>query len=226
MSDKNLIIYEASAGSGKTFSLTAEYIGLLLRSSDSAFRHILAVTFTNKATAEMKERILQHLYDVGYGIEKADGNFFGKLVEKNPGLEETQIRERAREALSAIVHDFDYFRVETIDSFLQGILSNLAHELGLSASFRVDLRDADIISNAVDQMLSEADSNKQVLDWIVSYISGRIEEKNLVLDQPFSGNNPQASFPYFENPRAVVVDRDPRDYYLFVKNLFYITRNY
>ena len=177
MSDKNLIIYEASAGSGKTFSLTAEYIGLLLRSSDSAFRHILAVTFTNKATAEMKERILQHLYDVGYGIEKADGNFFGKLVEKNPGLEETKIRERAREALSAIVHDFDYFRVETIDSFLQGILSNLAHELGLSASFRVDLRDADIISNAVDQMLSEADSNKQVLDWIVSYISGRIEEK-------------------------------------------------
>lgn len=112
----SLKVFKASAGSGKTYRLALEYIAFALSSpSPTAFAGILAVTFTNKATAEMKQRILSKLYNIANNLP--DGTFLDDLHRLLPGLSARELRERAQATLSAIVHDYDRFRVETIDSF-------------------------------------------------------------------------------------------------------------
>lgn len=119
-----LLVYKASAGSGKTFTLAVEYIKHLI-ANPRAYRQILAVTFTNKATTEMKERILQQLY----GIWQADpaSDAYLKRIEEDlarhhqTGMSKpcttSELRQRAGIALQYILHDYSRFRVETIDSF-------------------------------------------------------------------------------------------------------------
>lgn len=176
----NLTVYKASAGSGKTFTLAAEYIARLLQGEPGMYRHILAVTFTNKATAEMKERILQRLWDLSVlpdKTKKEDNDFLSKIMDLLPAdVSIADIRSRAADALRALTHDYDRFHVETIDSFFQSLLSNLAHELGLAAGFKVDLDDKEVIRKAVDRLMLELPERKQVMDWVLNYINERIDD--------------------------------------------------
>ena len=107
-----LLVYKASAGSGKTFTLAVEYIKMLIN-NPRAYRQILAVTFTNKATAEMKERILSQLYGIWKGDSESD-SYLKKLVAET-GKSEDEIKKAADEALHYMLHDYSRFRVETID---------------------------------------------------------------------------------------------------------------
>ena len=130
-----LLIYKASAGSGKTFTLAVEYIKLLII-NPLAYRHILAVTFTNKATAEMKERILQQLWGIWQG--DADSAPYLEALEKRlqelgHSFNTNDIRQRAGDALHRILHDYNRFQVTTIDSFFQTVIRNLARELGIGS---------------------------------------------------------------------------------------------
>ncbi len=173
----NLTVYKASAGSGKTFTLTAEYIALLLSEDNGAFRHILAVTFTNKATAEMKERILQKLWDLSQ--PETDGTtdgFMDAVLQRTPALTVEEVRKKAADAIRAILHDYDDFKVETIDSFFQSLLSSLSRELGLSASFKVDIDDKTVIDSAVDRLMNSLADNPSVRAWVLGYIQERIDE--------------------------------------------------
>lgn len=131
-----LLVYKASAGSGKTFTLAVEYIKHLIR-NPYAYRHILAVTFTNKATTEMKERILGQLYGIQTN-DPASEPYLKKLVEETH-LSENEIREKAGKALELMIHDYSRFRVETIDSFFQSVMRNLARELELGANLNIEL---------------------------------------------------------------------------------------
>lgn len=144
-------MYEASAGSGKTFQLALEYIALAL-SNDSPkyFTSILAVTFTNKATTEMKDRILEQLYNLAHG--GLDRNFL-EAICAHTGISAKVLQKRALQTLEEIIHDYDHFRVETIDSFFQSLLSNLAHELNLAKGFNIDLDLNEVVSCAVDRLL-------------------------------------------------------------------------
>ncbi|MBQ8278050.1 MAG: UvrD-helicase domain-containing protein [Bacteroidaceae bacterium] len=174
-----LTVYKASAGSGKTFTLTAEYIARLLEKEASGHRNILAVTFTNKATAEMKERILQELWELAYGQRnKEDGpsDFMRAVMSHLPATDADTLRQRAAAALHDILHEYDYFRVETIDSFFQSLLSNMAHELGMSAGFKVDINDRDVIDKAVDRLMLGLASKPDVLSWVLDYIRERIDD--------------------------------------------------
>ena len=174
-----LTVYKASAGSGKTFTLAAEYIARLLQGEPGMYQHILAVTFTNKATAEMKERILQRLWDLSVMPEnqhEVNNDFVQKIVELLPGVSISQIRKRASDALHALTHDYDRFHVETIDAFFQSLLSNLAHELGLAAGFKVDLDDKEVISKGVERLMADLPNTPQVMDWVLKYIEERIED--------------------------------------------------
>lgn len=121
---EQLTVYKASAGSGKTFTLASEYIILLIKNPYS-YRNILAVTFTNKATCEMKDRILWQLYGISKA-EKDSDRYYDKVKEALPEFSEPQIRERAGKALSFLLHHYNYFQVETIDKFFQQVLRNLA----------------------------------------------------------------------------------------------------
>ena len=168
-----LSVYKASAGSGKTFTLAVEYIKHLIR-NPYAYRHILAVTFTNKATTEMKERILGQLY----GIYTHDGDskaYLDKLVDELH-LSEDEIRRKAGQALQLMIHDYSRFRVETIDSFFQSVMRNLARELELGANLNIELDNTTALSEAVDSMIEKLDRNSPVLHWLLDYIEERIQD--------------------------------------------------
>ena len=171
----NLTVYKASAGSGKTFTLATRCIALLLAAPASSYRHILAVTFTNKATAEMKERILGQLFGLSRGLPSS-ADYLDTIRPALPGLGDEEIRRRAADVLRRIVHDYDRFRVTTIDSFFQGVVTNMAHELGLSANFRVDINDTDVIDQAVDRLMAGLQPNTAVLRWVIGYIRERIDD--------------------------------------------------
>lgn len=168
-----LVVYKASAGSGKTFTLAVEYIRLLIR-NPRAYRNILAVTFTNKATAEMKERILSRLYGIASG-DKSSEPYLRSVKEALP-LQETEIRERAAQALSFLIHDYNFFRVETIDSFFQSVMRNLARELGLGANLEISLDNDEVLDKAVDTFVEQLNRSSQVLGWLIDFIQDKIAE--------------------------------------------------
>lgn len=171
----SLKVYKASAGSGKTFKLALEYITLaLITDNPKAFTHILAVTFTNKATAEMKERILTQLYKLANNIP--DRDFQSQLMATTGQTAET-LRERAGRVLETIVHDFDHFRVETIDSFFQSMLSNLAYDLGLARNFRVSLDTNEAIARSVERMLLAAGVKQRSLARLTKTILDYMQEQ-------------------------------------------------
>ncbi len=173
----NLTIYKASAGAGKTFTLAATYIAHLLSDEeDYPHKHQLAVTFTNKATAEMKERILQYLYSIATGDDDNDGFFQTVRTNVPKHITNKVMRSKARHALYSIIHDYDHFHVTTIDSFFQSLLSSLAHELGLSASFKVEISDKELLSKAVDRILANLEEKSEELKWITYFVKERMND--------------------------------------------------
>lgn len=183
MTNKNklLNVYNASAGAGKTYTLAREYITKMLETdSPNNFTHILAVTFTNKATAEMKDRILKYLFAIAYPDSRTgnDVNFL-KDVKKNINITDDEIEQRAKKSLSAIMLNYDRFKVETIDSFFQSLLTSLAYELGLTRGFKVELNDKELIDCAVDHLLlSLGSNNNQALrKKVYDYLDCNMDEK-------------------------------------------------
>lgn len=151
-----LKILKASAGSGKTYNLAREYIRLILQSDKpDAYRHVLAVTFTNKATDEMKRRILQEL------------NVLATNPEASPYEELRPLQRRARQQLSAILHDYSAFAVSTIDRFFQQTLRAFSRELGQFAHYQVQLDREALVAESVDRVLDQlSEQDHALLDWL------------------------------------------------------------
>ena len=178
MPNPPLTVYKASAGSGKTFTLAVEYIKLLIENPES-YRHILAVTFTNKATEEMKMRILSQLNGLANGYE--DSNDYLEKICNELGWSPEFVRAKAQQALEAIIHHYHYFRVETIDKFFQRVLRNLARELDLTANLRIELNDKQVEQQAVDMMVSQLKGHDPVMKWLLEYI-----QKNISSDKSWN----------------------------------------
>ena len=170
---KPLTVYKASAGSGKTFTLATEYIRLLVE-NPQCYRNILAVTFTNKATEEMKMRILSQLYGIWKQLPESD-NYLKNIQEKT-GLAPNVISERAGLALNNLTHNYNYFRVETIDTFFQSVLRNMARELDLTTNLRIGLNDYQVEELAVDQLIEDLTTTDVMLQWILKYIMENISD--------------------------------------------------
>ncbi len=139
-----LKVYKASAGSGKTEALSQEYIKTLLHtdlSDKEKFRRVLAVTFTNKATAEMKARIVEKLYNISKQEKPQD--IAGEVISP----------DKAKRLLSAILHNYSYFRVSTIDKFFQLIIRAFVQELGLSSNYMVELDEGEVIRDTITDIL-------------------------------------------------------------------------
>ena len=172
MGKGTLTIYNASAGSGKTYTLAAFYLKHLFKSRYN-YRRILAVTFTNKATAEMKSRIIENLFKLSSG-EGSD--YLSDLIEST-GRAEEWIRSEAKEILNSILHDYSRFSVSTIDSFFQKILRAFAREAGLHSGFSIEIDHSIILSSAVDEMIRSAGSDPQLKSWLTTYVLSNIEEE-------------------------------------------------
>lgn len=166
-----LHIYRASAGSGKTFTISREFIGLLFEDPEK-YRHILAVTFTNKATAEMKGRILRELHKLASN-QKSDYVSFLKEKTKEP---ETQIREKARYILNLLLHDYSRFSITTIDSFFQKVIRSFAHELGLFSGFEIETDTNTILNEAVELLFRKTAADEKLRDWLVRFAENKIED--------------------------------------------------
>ena len=170
---KPLTVYKASAGSGKTFTLATEYIKLVVENPQS-YRNILAVTFTNKATEEMKMRILSQLYGIWKQLPDS-ANYMRVICEKT-GQSEAFVSERAGIALRNLLHNYNYFRVETIDTFFQAVLRNLARELDLTANLRIELNDTQVEELAVDHLIEDLHTTDVILQWLLKYIMENISD--------------------------------------------------
>lgn len=174
MDNPQLTVYKASAGSGKTFTLACEYMTLVI-DNPMTYRNILAVTFTNKATEEMKTRILSQLYGIAHQLPESKG-YSDHIQKALPHLSLAQITANAAAALSLLLHNYNYFRVETIDTFFQSVLRNLARELDLTANLRIELNDYQVEQQAVDQLIEDLNHTDKLLFWIMDYIKENIAE--------------------------------------------------
>ena len=165
--NSHLTVYKASAGSGKTFRLAVQYITMLIKKPED-YRHILAVTFTNKATAEMKQRILSQLYGIGHNLPGSQSYY--NEVKKAVTVNEQTIRHNALLALDMILQDYGRFRVETIDSFFQTVLHSLARELHIGANLTLELDTELVIDEAVDSFLAgvkqDSDDKRNITEFV------------------------------------------------------------
>ncbi len=165
------LILNASAGSGKTYQLAYKYVHDAL-SEPHLYRHILAVTFTNKATEEMKSRILKELHNLASG-EKSD---YIEQLCKDLRLDETTIRKRALDVQTRILHDYSHFTVLTIDKFFQRILRAFIRELGIDLNYNIEIETDSILAKSADALIEQITADESLRRWLTEYVRERIED--------------------------------------------------
>jgi ATP-dependent exoDNAse (exonuclease V) beta subunit len=172
-------VYRSSAGSGKTFTLVKEYVKILLV-EPGAFRHILAITFTNKAANEMRERILKALEGLAAGDRSNDLSIPEKLLPlliSETGLTPVEISRNAAISLEMILHNYADFAIGTIDSFSHKLIRTFAHDFGLPVSFNVELDADELLSTAVDLLLDKVGDDKALTSLLVKFLEMRMDEE-------------------------------------------------
>lgn len=172
---KPFIIYKSSAGSGKTYTLTLEYLKLALQNPPTAFKQILAVTFTNKATQEMKERILKVLGQLSR--KEISGSELEKVLMESLGLSPEELQSRAKQTLLHILHGYGYFAVSTIDSFFQRVIRSFAREMDLQAKFDLEMDTDAVLERLVDRIVEKVSQDKNLRTWLVDYAKEQIENE-------------------------------------------------
>ena len=159
-------VYNASAGSGKTFTLVKEYLKILLSTENIfAFQKILAITFTNKAAGEMKERVLSSLEAFSEGKET---DLLQQILQEIP-VDKSIIRVRSQKILDAILQNYSAFSITTIDSFTHKIIKNFAYDLGLSINFAVEMDTQSLLKEAVDVLISKIGTDKKLTEILIDY---------------------------------------------------------
>ncbi|MCX7986479.1 MAG: UvrD-helicase domain-containing protein [Bacteroidales bacterium] len=176
-----LRIIEASAGSGKTHLLVYEYLKLLFLNPDN-FKHILAVTFTNKATEEMKSRIVFELFRLQHLCKSAciqpcnSKSVYLEQLTDELKLSSEQLSHKSKAILHNILHNFSQFSILTIDSFFQQVLRSFLREVGIGTSTRIELDTDQVIQQTVDQLLLQLENNEELYRWLIQYV---LEQINL-----------------------------------------------
>jgi len=169
-----LDIYKASAGSGKTFLLTVKYLSLLFKDAES-YRNTLAVTFTNKATAEMKERILDVLKWLSSGDLRAKP-YQEILLDALPEEDAERLQKHADLMYRTILHDYSRFSVSTIDSFVQRIVRSFAWEIGIDGGFQLQMDTTPVKQDLAERMYKRLDNDEKLRDWVVEMARERLGE--------------------------------------------------
>ncbi len=173
-------VYNASAGSGKTFTLVKEYLKILLQSDNPyLFQKILAITFTNKAAGEMKERVLKNLLNFSTNDSTDISNDMLQLMINETGLDKEQIRIKSNRILQNILHKYSDFHIKTIDSFTNKLIKSFAFDLGMSLDFEVELDTDSILKETIDVIISKIGIEKELTDILVEFsIQKTLEDKS------------------------------------------------
>ncbi len=167
--DHSFSVYDASAGSGKTFTLVKEYLKILLASNrKEQFKHILAITFTNKAVGEMKSRILEMLTLFSEENISRTPSMFTAICEELP-IEPKALHTRSKTILNSILHNYAAFDISTIDGFNHRLIRTFAHDLKLPLNFEVELDVNALLSEAVDSLIAKAGSDETLTKVLIDF---------------------------------------------------------
>lgn len=166
-------IYRSSAGSGKTRTLAKEYLKLALRSRADYFKHILAVTFTNKSTQEMKDRILAYLDDFANNRD----NDLSEELRTELKLDASTFQLYAQETQAEILHKYAQFSISTIDAFFQKVIRSFTREAGLVGDYRLEVEQEPIMEEVIDNLMDELGSNEQLTRWVVDFANENLENE-------------------------------------------------
>lgn len=171
-------VYKSSAGSGKTFTLVAEYLKIILQEPRD-YKHLLAITFTNKAAAEMKSRVLGTLRDLAELPNTSKNRTISALLPiltDEIHLSEEEIASRAARALTLILHNYSDFSIGTIDGFSHRVIRSFAHDFGLPVQFQVETESTEMLKTAVDMLLERAGSDEQLTKILVKFLEVRMDD--------------------------------------------------
>lgn len=166
-------IYRSSAGSGKTRTLAKEYLKLALQYRAGYFRHILGVTFTNKSTQEMKDRILAYLNDFSQGKE----NELALELQRELGLDPQTFQNHSEEVRAQILHNYSQFSISTIDAFFQRVIRSFTREAGLAGDYRLEVEVDTIMQEVINSLIDEVGSNELLTDWVVKFANQELENE-------------------------------------------------
>ena len=170
----NFLVYKSSAGSGKTYTLVKEYLSIALKSAGpERYKSILAITFTNKAASEMKDRVTTYLKAFSNPENTSGGEalMFNNL-KNELNLTDEKLKERAFKMLQSILHNYSDFNITTIDKFILKIIRSFSFDLQLPYNFEVELDSDSLLNQAINNLLAEAGKNKQLTTFLVNYIKG------------------------------------------------------
>ncbi len=169
-------IYNASAGAGKTYTLVKEFLSLLLTNeSDYHFEHILAITFTNKAAGEMKERIIETLEEIAKNPNPKEDQYILELASEL-NLKPEIIKTKAYNILIAILHNYSKFSISTIDKFNLRLMKSFAQDLGLSMNFDVEMNTNEIINESVDLLYSKIGEDEKLTQTMIKIALDNMDE--------------------------------------------------
>ncbi|MBL7916925.1 MAG: UvrD-helicase domain-containing protein, partial [Bacteroidia bacterium] len=170
MSQAKFLVYKSSAGSGKTFTLVKEYLKLALsdpKRIEYNFKAILALTFTNKAAAEMRTRIVAALKSIS---ESNENSILQQRLENELKVDKTELEERSQILLQCILHHYSDFGVSTIDSFSHRIIKTFAHDLELPVNFNLETDTDEFYDRVIAKLLNEIGKNDEVTSLLKEYV--------------------------------------------------------
>lgn len=169
-------IYRSSAGSGKTFTLVKEYLRISLATERSdAYRHILAITFTNKAAEEMKSRVLEVLAVLANPTEAEHD--MAKMLRDELAIADETLKLRAHNTLRHMLHHYSDISISTIDHFTHSLIRSFAQDLDLSVNFEVELDSDRIINEIVKELLSQVGSDKVLTQALLNVVESQTENE-------------------------------------------------
>ena len=170
-------IYDASAGSGKTYTLVKEYLKIILSSSkNDAYRNILAITFTNKAVHEMKSRVVESLTEFAKDNPSEKAQQLMQDIQAETGLSLQTIQEKAKSIIKNLIHNYAAFDISTIDKFTHKVIRAFAHDLNLPITFEVSLDTENLLTEAVDAIIAEAGNNEELTNLLVDFTMEKTDD--------------------------------------------------
>lgn len=170
-------IYDASAGSGKTYALVKEYLKIILLSKkQDAYRNILAITFTNKAVHEMKSRVVESLSEFAKENPSDKALQLMQDINKDTGLSLASITEKAKSIIKNLIHNYAAFDISTIDKFTHKVIRAFAHDLNLPITFEVTLDTENLLTEAVDAIIAEAGNDEQLTKLLVDFTMEKTDD--------------------------------------------------
>jgi ATP-dependent exoDNAse (exonuclease V) beta subunit len=177
MQSPSFSIYDASAGSGKTYTLVKEYLKIILSSpKNDAYRNILAITFTNKAVHEMKSRIVGSLSEFTKDEPSAKAIDLMEDLSKETGLSLIKIKTKSQNIIKHLIHNYAAFDISTIDKFTHKVIRAFAHDLNLPMTFEVTLDTENLLIEAVDAIIAQAGQDETLTKLLVDFTMEKTDD--------------------------------------------------